>query len=197
MSGVQVFNFPLWDRCQGNEVQFNSKSTISFHLKGTERIKRTNYSKSKNKKITFGKIKKCKYCSKEFTNDKSEYCSSNCKFLKTVDDKYKIYIDRWINGLEIGGDTLGYGKVSNRVKRYLFEKFNNKCSLCGWSKVNPITNTIPLEVEHIDGNCQNHSFNNLTLLCPNCHSLTSGHSTSKGNGRRYYREKYIKINNKT
>ena len=33
---------------------------------------------------------------------------------------------------------------------------------------------------------------NLILLCPNCHSLKAGHSTSKGNGRRYYREKYHK-----
>ena len=37
----------------------------------------------------------------------------------------------------------------------------------------------------------NHIESNLTLLCPNCHSLTAGHSTSKGNGRRYYREKYL------
>ena len=41
----------------------------------------------------------------------------------------------------------------------------------------------------------NHLEDNLTLLCPNCHSLTAGHSTSKGNGRRYYREKYHREKN--
>ena len=41
----------------------------------------------------------------------------------------------------------------------------------------------------------NHKEENLILLCPNCHSLTAGHSTSKGNGRRYYREQYHKNKN--
>lgn len=38
--------------------------------------------------------------------------------------------------------------------------------------MNPYTGTIPLEVEHIDGDAENNSEDNLTLLCPNCHSLT-------------------------
>lgn len=31
---------------------------------------------------------------------------------------------------------------------------------------------IPLELEHIDGNKYNHKRENLTLLCPNCHTFT-------------------------
>ena len=44
---------------------------------------------------------------------------------------------------------------------------------CGWSKVNPFTKKIPIELEHIDGNSENNSLDNLKLLCPACHSLTA------------------------
>lgn len=44
----------------------------------------------------------------------------------------------------------------------------NSCGLSEW-----LSNPIPLELEHIDGNNQNNSFANLSLLCPNCHALTS------------------------
>lgn len=48
----------------------------------------------------------------------------------------------------------------------------------------------PLEVEHIDGNFENNSEENLTLLCPNCYSLTPTYKgANKGNGRKE-RKKY-------
>ena len=30
-----------------------------------------------------------------------------------------------------------------------------------WSKINPYTNTLPLEIDHIDGNSENNSEDNL------------------------------------
>lgn len=70
------------------------------------------------------------------------------------------------------------------------EKYQCKCSKCGWGEENPFSHTIPLEVEHIDGNFQNNREDNLTLLCPNCHSLTPTYKgANKGNGRKD-REKY-------
>lgn len=70
------------------------------------------------------------------------------------------------------------------MRRYIFEKFNNKCSKCGWSEINPYTNRIPLEIEHKDGNWKNSFEENLELLCPNCHSLTSTYrGANRGNGR--------------
>ena len=65
------------------------------------------------------------------------------------------------------------------------EKFGNKCSRCGWCEVNPITNKVPLEVEHVDGNYLNNSEDNLDLICPNCHSLTPTYrALNMGNGRK-------------
>ena len=134
----------------------------------------------------------CEYCGNEiviWTGSKTRFCSNVCH----SEYKYKKYIEDWFAGLVSGGIKPGYGKVSKYVRRYLFEKYEDKCSSCGWSGINKFTNTIPLEVEHLDGNPENHKADNLELLCPNCHSLTEGHTTKKDNGRRYYREHYLKV----
>ena len=78
------------------------------------------------------------------------------------------------------------------LKRYLFEKYNNKCCKCGWGETNPYTGNIPLEVEHKDGNYTNNSEDNLELLCPNCHSLTSTYKgANRGKGRTSRNKYYI------
>ena len=41
------------------------------------------------------------------------------------------------------------------IKTYLFRKYKGKCVRCGWGEKNVYTNSIPLEVEHIDGNYKN------------------------------------------
>ncbi len=67
----------------------------------------------------------------------------------------------------------------------MYEKYNNRCAKCGWSERNPFTNVIPLEIEHIDGDATNNKEENLTLLCPNCHSLTPTYrGANKGHGTR-------------
>lgn len=77
-----------------------------------------------------------------------------------------------------------WGQIPGPLRRYIFDKFDNKCCICGWSKVNPYTNTIPLEIDHIDGNSENNSEENLRLICPNCHSLTSTYrGANRGHGR--------------
>ncbi|PCJ87376.1 MAG: hypothetical protein COA54_05690 [Thiotrichaceae bacterium] len=44
------------------------------------------------------------------------------------------------------------------------------CSNC--NNKNWLDNPIPLELDHINGNNKDNSFDNLRLLCPNCHALT-------------------------
>jgi hypothetical protein len=46
----------------------------------------------------------------------------------------------------------------------------NKCELCGISEWQGFT--LMCELDHIDGNSTNHSYSNLRVLCPNCHSQT-------------------------
>lgn len=55
-----------------------------------------------------------------------------------------------------------------------------KCESCGLSKW--MSKSIPLELDHIDGNHFNNDFNNLRILCPNCHAQTPTYSGKNSNG---------------
>lgn len=137
----------------------------------------------------------CANCGKEFilySSSSGKFCCHQCY----VDYQYKQYIERWKNGEENG--LVGEYSLSQTIRKYLFKKHNNKCEKCGWGEVNPHTNKVPLQVHHIDGNCQNNKEENLQLLCPNCHSLTENFGSRNKNatsGRTAYygKDKYIKI----
>ena len=124
----------------------------------------------------------CLNCGKVLPKNK-KFCSINCQ----KEYQYKKYIINWKNGKETG--LRGSYQTSMYIKTYLFKKYNNKCCRCGWSERNPYTNKIPLEIEHKDGNYKNNSEENLLLLCPNCHSLTSTYKGANKNGRKS-RKKY-------
>lgn len=97
----------------------------------------------------------------------------------------KKYISLWKNG-KVNGIT-GKADISSHVRRYLFEKYHSKCQICGWSQINPVIGKIPLQIHHIDGDCLNNKENNLQLLCPNCHSLTSTFGSLNPNSKKSYR----------
>lgn len=79
----------------------------------------------------------------------------------------------------------GVTQTSNHIKKYMLMKHDYKCSICKWNQINKYTNTLPLELEHIDGDSTNNKESNLTILCPNCHSLTStSKGANKGKGTR-------------
>lgn len=129
-----------------------------------------------------GKKYYCLNCGKELvniSNTKHKYCSNSCQ----QKHFYKLWVEKYKQDNSIAKSSK-WGQIPNQLRRYIFEKFENKCCLCGWSEINPYTNTLPLEIDHIDGNSENNSEDNLRLLCPNCHSLTSTYrGANRGNGR--------------
>lgn len=119
----------------------------------------------------------CLNCNKKI-NGKKKYCTNKCQgeYVKKITFK-KIE----------NGDTSFYEK---RYKDYLIEKYGEKCMICGWDEKHPVTGKVPIQLEHIDGNSENNSLNNLKLLCPNHHSLTPTYGAlNKGHGRK---ERYKK-----
>ena len=70
-------------------------------------------------------------------------------------------------------------------KKYLIEKYGEKCMLCNWSEINLTSCKIPIELDHINGNYKDNTLKNLRLLCPNCHSLTPTYKALNiGKGRK-------------
>lgn len=133
------------------------------------------------KKTQINDYGQCLFCKKPLTASHRTFCNRQCQ----INHIYTEYIAKWKAGKVDGIKGKAWIDVSSHIKRYLLEKFNYKCSKCGWSEINPYTNRLPLEIEHIDGDATNNTEENLTLLCPNCHSLTKTYrGANKGNGTR-------------
>lgn len=123
--------------------------------------------------------KKCLNCGEDPLRATYTYCSNACQ----IEYQYEIYIKKWKNGMINGLQSIGI--VSKHIKRYLRRKFGDKCSLCGWSKINLETGQAPLVADHTDGNWRNNIESNLRLICPNCDALTPTYAgLNKGNGRK-------------
>ena len=128
---------------------------------------------------------KCLNCNENISK-RNRYCNIKCQ----KEFEYKKYINDWKKGI-INGKRGDY-QISMYIKKYMFKKYNYKCARCGWGEKNIFTNNIPLEIEHIDGNYENNKEENLILLCPNCHSLTSTYKGANiNNGRKNRRKYYI------
>jgi len=126
-----------------------------------------------NKKRIYkkGDLHNCLNCGKEISN-KNIYCDNKCQ----GEEKTKVIYKK----IENGDTTL----TERNYRSYLINKFGNQCMECGWNEINPTTKKVPIQLEHIDGNSDNHNLTNLKLLCPNCHSLTPTFGAlNKGNGR--------------
>ena len=116
----------------------------------------------------------CIVCGKPLVGYQEKYCSKECQFTY----QYNESIRKWKNGEWDG--TVAF-KPSNIIRRYMLEKYNYKCSKCGWGEVNPYTNLVPLQIHHVDGNSTNNKEENLEVLCPNCHSLTENFGSRNTN----------------
>ena len=116
-------------------------------------------------------------CGNAIKTGARRYCSLRCH----QEDRHKKRLTIFLRG--------EYPPVTNTIgflRRVLLERHGELCSRCGWAERNPITKRVPVEVEHIDGNWTNNHPDNLTLVCPNCHSLTATfRNLNRGRGLEY------------
>lgn len=122
---------------------------------------------------------KCQNCNRDMIKTggrttKYKYCNLSCQHEFQMNER------------------ISSGKASNKtLKLFLIKKYGEKCMDCGWCEINRTSKKVPIELEHIDGNSLNNLLDNLKLLCPNCHSLTSTYKgLNRGNGRHSRRQRY-------
>lgn len=130
------------------------------------------------KRKSVKKEKSCLHCNKLFISN-NKYCSKNCCYMHKA---------------SIKAETNTF-KTQNSLRRYVLEVQGHKCAECLLSIWNG--KPIPIELDHIDGNANNNSLDNLRLLCRNCHAQTPTYGAkNKGQGRfarmkRYYEGKAV------
>ena len=112
------------------------------------------------------------------------------KYIKEYNLNIKHFKGRtWNKGLiGIGKPRISLEKIlvknslfqSFKLKKRLFaEKLKPKyCEQCHWAKQTK-NGYLPLELDHINGDRYDNRLENLRVLCPNCHSLTSNHRGRK------------------
>ena len=126
-------------------------------------------------------MKKCLHCGNEIPN-RNIYCNNQCQ----SEHQFKQRIDEWLSGKNVV--RKGGTSIPSWMRTYLLKKVDYQCSECSWGQINPFTNTVPLDIDHIDGDAYNNHVDNLRVLCPNCHSLKRTYkNTGKRKSSRNYR----------
>ncbi len=114
----------------------------------------------------------CLFCRNEIEGRGTKYCSNLCQ--QTFQRFRKVL----------------KGVANNRsLKIYLLAIRGKRCAVCKFSEW--MGKPIPLELDHINGNSDDNTYDNIRLICCNCHALTpTFKAKNRGKGRHYRRERY-------
>jgi len=115
-----------------------------------------------------------------------KFCNASCQGKFQTSEKIKAFIRG-----EYTGQLLQF-RTGEWTRRMLIDHKGYQCSKCkitSWHNAD-----IVLEVNHIDGDCENNIMGNVEFLCPNCHSQTSTfRARNAGNGKRNRKKKGLPL----
>ena len=141
------------------------------------------------------KVYECKVCKKEVKKGYTKanvYCSNKCQQA----DRSKKILEDWLNGTY----TSKKGVPPLVAKNWISEQQGHACLLCGITDWNgqPIT----FQFDHIDGNRDNNTPENIRMLCPNCHSQTDTYGVKnkkvlKTDYTNVYRREHYRLRSST
>jgi endogenous inhibitor of DNA gyrase (YacG/DUF329 family) len=126
----------------------------------------------------------CKNCGVEVKKGYTKvnvYCSNKCQ----AEYRSKTILEEWLNGTYYNKK----GVPPDVAKTWVREQQGHACLHCSIKDWNgkPIT----FQYDHIDGNRDNNTPNNIRMLCPNCHSQTETYGmTSKSVLKMDYTNQY-------
>ena len=115
--------------------------------------------------------KACEICGTQLTRRNGRFCSHKCQGVFLQQRRIELFRTDQINPVH----TVEMGRVPRWIRGWWVQQYGESCALCGWSERHLRTGRVPLEWNHIDGDCSNNRHSNLRLLCPNCHALTDNH----------------------
>ena len=114
-------------------------------------------------------------CSNQVRSDGGIYCSFPCR------ENHKL--NEWLLGnLDLGE----WSHLPKIARKYVLDLKGEQCWECSWAGVNPVSKNVMVEVHHINGDSTDNRIENLSVLCPNCHSLTTTfrNLNKRGKGRK-------------
>lgn len=194
MKLLTTFNIKRTDYYNANLIKKCKNCENDFEIKKGQDRKNNRKFCSNSCSTTFNNTKRkkkekklCVLCNSELHTG-SKFCNSTCQ--KEYNNSEKIR--KWLNN-EISGHVNG-GSFSllKCVRSYIMLKADNKCEDCGENRINTYSGKYILTIDHIDGDASNNKPENLKVLCPNCHAMTSTYGNINGrvSARKRYRKKY-------
>ena len=121
--------------------------------------------------------KYCLKCGFPIKKGSKKYCSHKCE----IEDKSEKRLEKMLL-------PFNNGELTDEQSRRFFREITTekKCSICGITEWTG--QSVPLVVDHVDGNHNNDLPSNLRFVCCNCDALLpTFKAKNKGNGRTYRR----------
>ncbi len=124
----------------------------------------------------------CAFCGEPILSTRRKrYCNSRCAAGPRRAGTAQIAA--WLTG-DLAGHTGVTCKLKPWVREWVLRRADYACEVCGWSERHPDDGRPLVEVDHIDGDAENTRPDNLKVLCPNHHAMTSTHRRRNRQSKR-------------